>query len=70
MSRENGAQKEKGQNRVKPQFYPGVSIPQLKRFASAIFRKFLWSLGRTGAAFAVDTDEPEWSAYPLVWAAL
>jgi hypothetical protein len=37
---ENGEQKEKGQNRVKPQFYPEVSIPQLKRFASANFRKF------------------------------
>jgi hypothetical protein len=37
MSRENGAQNEKGQNRVKPQFYLRVSIPQPKRFASAIF---------------------------------
>ena len=26
----NTAQKEKGQNRVKPQFYPGIIIPQLK----------------------------------------
>jgi hypothetical protein len=31
------AQKEKGQNRVKPQFYPRVIVPQLKHFASAIF---------------------------------
>src|SRR5216683_7181458 len=29
--REKWAQKEKGQNRVKPQFYPRVSIPQPKR---------------------------------------
>jgi hypothetical protein len=36
-SEENTAQNEKGQNRVNPQFYPKVSIPQLKRFASAIF---------------------------------
>jgi hypothetical protein len=25
---ENAALKEKGQNRVKPQFYPGISVPQ------------------------------------------
>src|SRR2546421_294593 len=31
--------KEKGQNRAKPQFYPRVSIPQLKRFASPIFTR-------------------------------
>src|SRR5438477_143480 len=37
--RRNAAQKEKGQNRVKPQFYPRVSIPQLKRFASPIFTR-------------------------------
>src|SRR5438477_7547871 len=38
-ARGNAAQKEKGQNRAKPQFYPRVSIPQLKRFASAIFTR-------------------------------
>jgi hypothetical protein len=37
LAGENGAQNEKGQNRVKPQFYPRVIIPQLKYFASSIF---------------------------------
>jgi hypothetical protein len=32
-SEENAAQKEKGQNRVKLQFYPRVIVPQLKHFA-------------------------------------
>jgi hypothetical protein len=40
MPGENGAQNEKGQNRVKPQFYPKDSVPQPKRFASAIFKNF------------------------------
>jgi hypothetical protein len=60
--RENAAQKEKGQNRVKPQFYPKVIVPQLKHFASVIFRKFhaAWaSRGRPGHRHR----EPEWSTY-------
>src|SRR3981189_696033 len=48
MNRENRAQKEKGQNRVKPQFYPAVIIPQLKHFASVIFRKFYAARGGPG----------------------
>jgi len=62
MNRENRAQKEKGQNRVKPQFYPRITIPQPKHFASVIFRKF-YAPGRPGAALTVDTGQPEWSAY-------
>src|SRR5882762_10031902 len=62
MNRENRAQKEKGQNRVKPQSYPRITIPQLKHFASVIFRKF-YAARASRAALATDTGEPEWSAY-------
>ena len=66
MNRENRAQKEKGQNRVKPQYYPRITIPQLKHFASVIFRKFYAaraSRGRPGRRYPSTPGEPEWSAY-------
>jgi hypothetical protein len=40
MSRENGTQNEKGQNRVKLQFYPGTIVAQTKRFCKPYFTKF------------------------------
>src|SRR5882762_6158765 len=63
MNRENRAQKEKGQNRVKPQFYPRITIPQLKHFASVIFRKFYAARGVPGPPWPSTPGEPEWSAY-------
>ena len=53
-NRENAAQKEKGQNRVKPQFYPRVTIPRLKYFASVILGKFYTLRAARG--------RPEWAA--------
>src|SRR6266481_3888110 len=37
---ECGAKKKKGETVVEPQFHPRINIPELKRFASANFRKF------------------------------
>ena len=41
----NGAEKEKGQDRVNPQSYPRISVPQFYGLASPIFRKFWERLG-------------------------
>jgi len=48
MSRENGEQNEKGQNRVRPQFYLRIIIPEFQYFARIIFRKILhgWAVAR------------------------
>jgi hypothetical protein len=32
--------KKKGETVVEPQFHPRITIPELKRFASPIFKKF------------------------------
>ena len=63
MNRENRAQKEKGQNRVKPQFYPRITIPQLKHFASVIFRKFYAARGGPGPPWPPIPANPNGSAY-------